>query len=135
MSSRGSKAKNGHVTTSEYHTSKITDNNVKILEGNAKSIHSLPDYSHSPNAVYAKLKPDGKTLHELRIYNESGKPVIEIAYHPEPYINNNSRELVVHFHLYDENLNRFFVGKMSDYPEIKEKYKKYLKEFDLYDKC
>ena len=69
MSSRGSVARNGHVTTHEYDTSRVTSSGVKILSGSSKKYHSLPDYSHSPNAAYAKMKPDGKTLHELRIYD------------------------------------------------------------------
>ena len=65
MSSRGSIAKNGHVANHEYDTKSITPSGVKILSGRSKQYHSLPDYSHSPNAAYAKMKPDEKTLHEL----------------------------------------------------------------------
>lgn len=133
MSSRGSLAKNGHITTNEYRTIEITELEVKILEG-LDNNHSLPDYSHTPNSIYAKLKSDGKTLHEMRFYDEKGNPIIEIAYHPEPNINNGNRENVVHYHLFD-GLNRSEPTLVKTHPEIKEKYKKYLKEFDLYDKC
>ena len=50
-------------------------------------------------------------------------------------INNNSHKPVAHFHLYDKNLNRYYKDTVKNYPEIKEKYSKYLKEFNLYDKC
>ena len=55
MASRGSKAKNGHVTTDEYSTESVTKTGVKILKGKGRN-HSLPDYSHSPSSIYAKLK-------------------------------------------------------------------------------
>lgn len=135
MASRGSAAKNGHVGTSEYKTVSITNTGAKILEGYDKQHHSLPDYSHTPNSVYVKLKKDGKTLHELRIYDSNGNPVIEIAYHPEPAINNGSYDDVVHFHFFKKNLDRVLGGRVRDYPDIKEKYAKYLKEFGLYEKC
>lgn len=133
MSSRGSFAKNGHVTTNEYKTIKVTSSGVKILEGYGNN-HSLPEYSHSPNSIYAKMNPDG-SLRTLRFFDEKGYPIFEIGYHPEPAINNGSKEPVVHFHLFnginrDENVYR-----MDQYPEIKEKYKLFLEEFSLYDKC
>ncbi len=134
MSSRGSKAINGHVTMNEYETVEITQTGVKILKGKGNK-HSLPDYVHTIGAVYAKMKRDGKSLLEMRFYDNSGNPSIEIAYHPEPVINNGKRENVVHYHLFDKNLNRYYVARVQDHPEIKEKYAEYLKEFDLYDKC
>lgn len=134
MSSRKAKALNGHVTTNEYQIIKVTPSGVKILEGYGSN-HSLPDYAHTPNSIYAKMKYDGKTLQEMRFYDDKGYLTIEIGYHPEPGINNNSHEPVVHFHLYDKNLNRYYKNTVKNHPEIKEKYSKYLKEFDLYDKC
>ena len=135
MSSRGSRARNGHVTTHEYDTSHVTNYGVKILNGTSNQYHSLPDYSHSPNAVYAKMKSDGKTLHELRIYDKNGNPIIEIAYHPEPKINNGDRQTnIVHFHMFD-GLKRSDAQRMDTHMNIKEKYAIYLKEFGLYEKC
>jgi hypothetical protein len=132
MSSRGSRATNGHVTTSEYTTYSITNTGVKILKGIGNN-HSLPDYSHSPNSIYAKLKKDGKTLHEMRFYDKNGNPIIEIGYHPEPIINNGDRVMnILHYHVYS-GLDRINVERMSDHPDVKEKYSIYLKEFDLYD--
>ncbi len=134
MSSRGSKAENGHVTTDEYETVKVTQSGVKILEGKGDK-HSLPDYVHTIGSIYAKMKRDGTTLLAMRFYNDSGKPEIEIAYHPEPKLNGGSRENVVHYHLFDSDLNRCYVARVQDRPEIKEKYAVYLREFGLYDKC
>lgn len=134
MSSRGAEAENGHVTTTEYETTSITALGIKILKGRGRN-HSLPDYAHTPGSVYAKMKPNGKDLHEMRFYDEKGHPIIEIANHPEPSINNGNRhENVVHFHIY-KGLDRDNVQRMDAHPEVKSKYAKYLKEFDLYDKC
>lgn len=133
MSSRGSKAKRGYITTDAYFTKKITQNGVKILIG-LNGNHSLPELSHSPNSIYAKLKKDNKTLHEMRFFDENHNVIFEIGYHPEPNLNQKDRrENILHLHYYDKNLNRKEAIKMDLYPEIKEKYKKYLKEFDLYD--
>ncbi len=134
MSSRGAIVKCGFVTTDDYKIIKVTKTGVKILAG-LKNNHSLPELSHSPNAIYAKLKDDGVTLHEMRFFDEKGMPIIEIAYHPEPNLNNNDRETnIVHFHLF-KGLKRDKPVRIKDNSIIKEKYKKYLKEFELYDKC
>ena len=44
------------------------------------------------------MKYDNKTLQEIRFYDYRCYPIIEIGYHPEPGINNNGHEPVVHFH-------------------------------------
>lgn len=134
MSSRGAVILNGHFGTDEYRTIYVTDSGAKILEGNDKKHHSLPDYAHTPNSVYVKMKYDGVTLHEMRFYDDERKPIIEIAYHPEPKINNGSRGDIVHFHIY-HGLDRDEPIRMDEHPEIKQKYAKYLKEFGLYDLC
>ena len=130
MSSRGSLAKNGHITIDEYETVKVTNSGTKILEGIGKN-HSLPDYSHTPNSIYAKMKKSGDLL-SLRFYDENCNLVLEIGNHPEPKINNGKRNDVVHFHKYN-GLTRDDAIILT--VEMKEKYKKYLKEFNLYDKC
>lgn len=130
MASRGSKAKNGHVTTDEYATDSVTESGVKILKGKGGR-HSLPDYSHSPNSIYAKLTENG-ILREMRFYDSDGNPVLEIAYHCEPKLSNGSKEKIVHCHSYD-GLMRTKAARITN--QIKEKYAEYLKEFDLYDKC
>ncbi len=135
MSSRGSYAVNGHITTNEYTTIYVDKAGSKILKGTSSKSHSLPDYAHTPNSVYVKLKKDGRTLHEMRFYDEKGHPIIEIAYHPEPKINNGNREdSIVHFHIY-KGLDRNLAQRMDEHLKIKEKYAKYLKEYGLYDKC
>ena len=131
MSSRGSAAENGHITDTEYLTIFVTKTGVKILVGSNSSYHSLPDLAHTPNSVYAKLYPNG-CLKEMRFYDEKGKIIVEIAVHSEPNINNGSREPIVHFHKYD-GLQRSQAYNIT--PEIKEKYKEYLEDFDLYDRC
>lgn len=132
MSSRGSVAKYGNIPNKDYYTDQVTENGVKILKGLGNN-HSLPEIAHSPNSIYAKLKDDGITLHEMRFFDENGYPIIEIAYHPEPAINNGDRETdILHFH-YFNGLARKEAIRMDLHPEIKEKYKEYLKEFDLYD--
>jgi len=135
MSSRGSKTKNGHITTNEYYTEKTTLTGVKILIGYGNN-HSLPDYAHTPGSIYAKMKYDGVTLHEMRFYDKNGYPILEIAYHPESAINNGDREHdILHYHTFigiNRNKKAF---RMDEQPDVKEKYKEYLKEFNLYDKC
>ena len=69
----------------------------------------------------------------MRFFNNKGYPIIEIAYHPEPKINNGDKQQkILHFHVYN-GLERKDAEMMND--DIKEKYSKFLKEFDLYDKC
>ena len=133
MSSRGSLAKKGYISTTDYLIKEITPSGVKILEGK-KNNHSLPELAHTPNSVYAKLKKDGITLLELRFFDEKGLTIFEIGYHPESKINNgNRKDNILHFHLF-EGLIRKDAKKLNQYPEIKEKYKKYLEECNLYDK-
>ena len=135
MSSRGSAIKNGHVTSTEYETLKTTQHGVKILKG-LDNNHSLPDFAHTPNSIYAKMKYYGETIHEMRFYDKNGYPIIEIAYHPEPKINAGNREKnIVHFHTFTGVNRNPHAYRMDKNPDIKEKYKIYLKEFKLYDKC
>lgn len=119
MSSRGSYAVNGHVTINEYATIYVDKIGGKILEGISPKSHSLPDYAHTSNSVYVKLKSDGKTLHEMRFYNDKGNPIIEIAYHPEPKINNGDRATnIVHFHIYNR-LDRAHAQRMDGTLKLK----------------
>ena len=132
MSSRGTFSKNGHVTTDEYSTvSKLYD--AKILVGNDNR-HSLPDYSHSPNAIYIKQYADG-SFREMRIFDEKGFPILEIAYHIEPGLTGNRHEYVLHAHWieHNKNLDRHMICRISptENSDIYNKYKKYLKEYGL----
>ena len=133
MSSRGSKSDNGHVTTNEYHMKndkKVYD--AKVLVGTTKQQHGLPDYSHSPNSKYIKENPDG-SFREMRVYDDTGFPIIEIGYHAEPNLTGNRHEKVLHYHTFDSDLSRKLGGKVSptENADIYEKYRKYLKEYGL----
>lgn len=104
---------------------------VKVLKGlNGK--HGLPEEAHSSNA-YIKLKPDG-TFHEMRIYDSNHYLVKEIAYHPEPNLNNGDKtKNILHIHEYKRNNFKERTPRLMTSEEIK-KYKKYLKGVDLDDK-
>jgi hypothetical protein len=134
MSSRGSKAQNGHITTTEYKLknpySYIYD--AKVLIGTSSKNHGLPDYSHTPNRKYIKENPDG-SFREMRIYGEHGRPLLEIGYHPEQSLTGNRHDYVLHYHTFETNLNRVMGGKISktENSDIYNKYRKYLKEYGL----
>ncbi len=128
MASRGSVAKNGHVTTTEYETEYIYPSGSEVLRGKHKIAHGLPDYSHMPNRIYIKNNDDG-TFREMRFYDSNGKLFFEIAYHPEPSINNGNRdESVWHFHEYDDSLNHGQAQTLKNRSDIVQKYKIYLME-------
>ena len=97
---------------------------VKVLKGlNGK--HGLPEEAHSSTA-YIKLKPDG-TFHEMRIYDEKHYLVKEIAYHPEPELNNgNRKDNVLHIHEYQRDNFNDRKPRLLRPTEI-EMYRKYLK--------
>mgnify|MGYP007047906086 CR=1 FL=1 len=101
---------------------------VQVLQGiNGK--HGLPEESHSSTA-YIKLKPDG-TFHEMRIYDKDHYLVKEIAYHPEPKLNNgNKTDCVLHVHEYKRDNFKDRTPRLITSEEIK-CYKKYLKGVDL----
>ncbi len=101
---------------------------VKVLEGiNGK--HSLPDEAHSSSA-YIKLKSDG-TFHEMRFYDKDHYLIREIAYHPEPKLNNGNRsENILHIHEYSRDNFQDRMPRLMTSKEIK-KYKKYLRGVKL----
>lgn len=125
MSSRGSFAKNGRITDEEYVTTSILTHGEKVIEGLGKN-HSMPDYSHSVKAVYVINKKG--VFHAMRIYGEDHMPIIEIAYHPEPNLNNRDREHSIwHMHVYKKgDLKHNDAELISD--EVKKKYKDYLED-------
>lgn len=97
---------------------------VKVLRG-LEGKHGLPEEAHGSFA-YIKLKPDG-TFHEMRIYDKDHYLVREIAYHPEPNINNgNQKDNVLHVHDYPVR-NDFRVR--PPHKITKEEYYKYRKYF------
>lgn len=89
--------------------------------------HGLPDYSHTPNRNYIKLSHDN-ILRELRQYDENGHLIMEIAYHSEKSLNKDLSKPVLHFHTYDQNLNRSLPILLAKDNPIYKKYYKYLKE-------
>ena len=96
---------------------------VKVLEGmNGK--HGLPEEAHSSKA-YIQLYSDG-TFKTMRIYDDDHYLKYEIAYHPEPSLNNGNRqEKVLHIHDYfykDDFKNR--PARMLTEDEMV-KYRKY----------
>ena len=107
----------------------VADPNAKILEGRDGN-HGLPDFSHTPNRIYIKLNRD-KSFRELRQYDEFGFPVLEIGYHSEKKYDKNLQNPVLHYHFFDNNLNRIDVGILTKDNPIYKKYQKYLKEFGL----
>lgn len=105
-------------------------NGVKILKGvEGSGKHGLPEEAHSSSA-YIKLKPDG-TFHEMRIYDDEHYLIKEIAYHPEPQLNNgNRKENVLHIHEYQKDNFKDRKPRFLKPDEI-EMYKKYLRGVNL----
>lgn len=119
--------------TTEYQPKEgKTINDAEVLTGTSPQNHGLPDYAHSPDAKYIKENPDG-TFREMRIYDETGFPILEIGYHPEPRLTGNRHEKVLHYHTFEPNLDRELGGKLSEHEhaDIYEHYQKYLKEYGL----
>ncbi len=104
---------------------------VKVLKGiNGK--HGLPEEAHS-SLAYISLKPDG-TFHEIRIYDSEHYLVKEIAYHPEPKLNNGNRvENVLHVHDYQRDNFKDRDPHLITRDEYN-KYKKYFKGVPKIDK-
>ncbi len=126
MSSRGTYTKNGHVTTTEYSPSHTVENAVVLVGNNGN--HGLPDYSHTPNRIYIKEYPDGN-FQAMRIYDDKGKSVLEIANHYEPSIAGNHHIKVLHYHLIGDNFDRSPAIPITD--ELRKKYKKILGRYGL----
>ena len=123
MSSRGSVVKNGHVGTYQYNTVEVLPSGAKVLEGN-KGFHTLPDYSHSPNAVYVKFNAS-KNFVTLRFYGTDHRMYLEIAYHPEPNLGKPGVPCW-HYHVYGPDLKHDNVYLVTN--EIIQKYGKYLED-------
>lgn len=105
---------------------------VKVLQG-MEGKHGLPEEAHSSSA-YIQLKPDG-TFHEIRFYDEDHYLVMEIAYHPEPKLNNGNRtENVLHVHEYPQRDNfKLRPAHLITQAEYK-KYKRFFKGVPEIDK-
>lgn len=133
MSSRGTVSTNGHVTTDEYQLKNDkTVYDAKVLIGTSSQHHGLPDYAHSPNSKYIKENPDN-SFREMRVYDETGFPIIEIGYHGEESLTGNRHVPVLHYHTFKANLDRVMGGRISatENSDIYFKYKKYLEVYGL----
>ena len=134
MSGRGSVATKGYIDTKEYDTVELVYD-AKVLKGTSKQYHSLPDYSHSAEAIYIKYEEDG-SFREMRFYNAKHEAVIEIAYHPEPKLSPSGKDRktpILHYHLLTPSLNfkrddPVLLKKDSLYYKMAEKY---LRRFGL----
>lgn len=125
MGGRGSFASGRDVKKTYKTVSKI--GKAKVLVGIGKE-HSLPVESHSANAMYIKLKPDG-TFHELRVFDEDKYLKFEIAYHPEPKINNGDRNTpILHIHKL-KNRNDFTEKSRTTRKLTKMEFEKFKKYF------
>ena len=122
MSSRGSRTKNGHVTNKEFRCVREFEG-AKVLVGTGTQ-HGLPDYSHTPNRIYIKENSDG-SFRELREYDKTGFPIIEIGYHGEKHLTGNRHEKVLHYHTFEEDLSRKNAKRLTE--EIRKKYSRYLR--------
>lgn len=108
----------------EYNCVNIV-NDTKVLEWNEKPGHlKLPDISHTKPNRYLIFDKDG-TFHQFRIYDYSGRPIIDIDYGVHAKFGKNP---TLHVHKWkgsiihgDMNNTHLFTKK--DY----QKYKKYLK--------
>lgn len=126
MGGRGTFA-SGNTVQYSYETVGIIEG-VKVLAGIGGK-HGLPEEAHSSNA-YIKLKPDG-TFHEMRFYDKDHYLVKEIAYHPEPNLNNGNRsENILHIHEYKRDNFKDRTPRLLTPTEITV-YKKYLKGVKL----
>lgn len=130
MGGRGTFAAGNSVAYVYETTEKIEG--IKVLQGIGGK-HGLPEEAHSSEA-YITLKPDG-VFHEMRFYDKDHYLVKEIAYHPEPRLNNGNRqENVLHVHDYPQK-NNFGVRPAHRITEEEYKlYKKYFRGVPLIDK-
>lgn len=73
----------------------------------------------------------------MRIYDDSHKLKMEIAYHPEKSLTGNNYTPVLHYHTYDERFSKNATGPFTRSPakllpdEMKRKYKKYLRGLEV----
>jgi len=128
MASRGTVNRLGIVTTNQYSTVEGSAflNAIELYGNNGN--HGLPDYSHTtPNRIY--VKTDTKGFREMRIYGPDGKVSIEFGYHPEKNLSADGQR-VLHYHLYDSNLNRTLAKQMT--MDLYNKYKDYFNHWGIY---
>lgn len=123
MGGRGTFAAGRSVPSTYKTLGRVCD--VKVLAGLDSSHHGLPEESKTSWA-YIKLKPDGKTFHEMRIYNANHEVVMDIGYHGEPNLNaGDHRTAILHAHDYAKggDFKHRSTRWLTD--EEYQKYKKY----------
>lgn len=136
MSSRGAKATNGHVTTTEYKmkTEDSYIHDAKVIVGTSSSQHGLPDYSHTPHRKYIKENSDG-SFREMRIYGDKGQPLLEIGYHGERPLTGDRNTKVLHYHVLTvistTDIIRSPAVRLHKNSKMYKQYQKYLKEYGL----
>lgn len=134
MSSRGSVVKKGVISTDEYKTVEVFDN-AKIIEGIGKN-HSMPDYSHSKEAIYIIEDKNGE-FKQMRFYNSNHESVLEIAYEPEPKLSSTGRDRqskILHYHVISPNGGKFDRSNPIALNKDSNVYKmasKYLRRYNL----
>lgn len=107
MGGRGTFA-SGNKVAYTYRTVDIIEG-VKVLKGlNGK--HGLPEEAHSSKA-YIQTK-DG-VFRSMRIYDDDGYLVLEIAHHREAKLNKQAKA-VLHYHTYDRKFNRSKAAYLTD---------------------
>lgn len=123
MGGRGTYAAGNYVDYNYKTVGKIEG--VKVLQG-IDGKHGLPEEAHSSPA-YIQRNPDG-TFREIRFYDKAHYLFLEIAYHPEPIINNgNRKDKLLHVHEYPECNNFQLRLPRRLTKQEYEKYKKYFK--------
>lgn len=126
MGSRGRMLSQAHWNLPGEYKCVDLINDIKVLEyqGSNKHHNKLPDISHTKGTTYMLKNKDG-TFHQLRIYDYSGRPKVDIDYGVHGQFGGKP---TLHIHNWkgsrvhgDPNTTRLFTKK--DYV----KYKKYLK--------
>lgn len=81
MGSRGRMLGQAHWKMPDEYSCVDINNGIKVLEykGNNKNQNKLPDISHTKRTMYISKDRDGQ-FNQLRIYDYSGRPVIDIDY-------------------------------------------------------
>lgn len=97
MASRASKTELLNSDYREYKTSAWIDD-VEVVIGISNPKAPLPDYSHSPNAIYGKYV-EKYGLNSIRIY-KNHEPVVSLEFHIEPSLGGQNGEPVLHIHEY-----------------------------------
>ena len=96
MGSRGRMLGQAHWNMPDEYNCVDINNGIKVLEykGNNKNQNKLPDISHTKGTMYISKDRQGQ-FNQLRIYDYSGRPVIDIDYGVHKQFSN---EKTLHVH-------------------------------------